>query len=202
MCGLLGLVEAKRRHRGVHVCQRNVLVEREFKDQTLTLAVLGQQCQTEFFRLLTGFDGNRLTLYLDLTAREWVCTEDGTHQLGTARTHQSVETGDLTCTSVERNALQRVALPDVGDFEQLFTRLYVNLGIIVGHFTSNHHGYHLIDGDVLDVYGVDVLAIAEDGQTIADLHNFFQSVGDVNDCYALLFQSVDNLEQAGNLLFG
>ena len=154
-----------------------------------------------FLRLLTGFDGNRLTLYLDLTARERVCTEDGTHRLGTARTHQSIETGNLTCTSVERNALQRVALPDVGNFEQLLARLYVNLRVIVGHFTANHHGYHLIDGDVLNVYRIDVLAIAEDGQTIANLHNFFQSVGDVNDCYALLFQSVDDLEQAGNFLF-
>ena len=47
--GFLGLVEAERRHRGVHVRQRNVLVEREFEDKALTLAVLGQQCQTELF---------------------------------------------------------------------------------------------------------------------------------------------------------
>ena len=145
---------------------------------------------------------HRLALDLDFAAVVGICAEDRAHQLGTSRAHQAVEAGDLARTGVERQILKRAALVEVVYFEQDFAWRDLGLGIVVGQFAADHHRDHLVDRDVLDVDGVNVLAVTEDREAVADLHNFFQTVGDVNDGDAFVFQFADDVEQGVDLFFG
>ena len=75
------------------------------------------------------------------------------------------------------------------------------LGIEVVQRPAHHGGDQGILRHVADVLGDDVFAVAHDGNTVAELKEFFQLVRDKQDGHALGLQAPDGFHQLCDLLF-
>ena len=73
-----------------------------------------------------------------------------------------------------------------------FALRLVDGGVVIGDFPAHHGIHHLIRGNFAHLGGGDGLAVAEDGQTIADFLDFLQLVGHKQRRDALSFQVSDN----------
>ena len=67
---------------------------------------------------------------------------------------------------------------------------------------AQHHLNQLLFVDVPDLRLTDDLTVPQDDDVVADLEDFIQEVGDVEDDVALLTQLADHLEQHGDLVVG
>jgi len=86
--------------------------------------------------------------------------------------------------------------------EDFLTDGDITLGITFANLAADHHPDHIVHGDILNVLGIDVLAVTQDGDAVAQTEDFFHSVGDIHDGDALLAQGLDDREQTFGLGFG
>ena len=69
--------------------------------------------------------------------------------------------------------------------QDLFPRLLAFDIIDIGHFPSNHHPYEGILGDFANGFCIHIGAILEHGHAVADIHDFLQTMGNIDDTDAI-----------------
>ena len=70
------------------------------------------------------------------------------------------------------------------------------------HRTADHHAAQFRLGGVPGLHGAHVLALAQHGHAVGDLHDLVQLVGDEQDALALLGEAAHDVHQFLNLLGG
>ncbi len=179
--------------------------------QAQLLAVLGDVGDAQVDRLLDGLRGDLLAVQhhrpgvVDAVA----AAEDGTRQLGAPGTHQARETDDLPRTDVERGVLGdhpaghvRVLDIPVAHLQQHLAGVGLVVGVAVLDRAADHRANDAVlvhlTGD--HVVGLHRLAVADDGDGIADRSDLVELVGDHDLGDALGLQAAHQVEQVGRVV--
>ena len=84
--------------------------------------------------------------------------------------------------------------------QQLFAVLARAGTVLIDDIPADHVADQLVFGRPCDIQRCNILSVAHDGGRIADLEDFLQTVGDIDDRYALPLQCPDDLHQNLGLL--
>src|SRR5690606_14684826 len=122
---------------------------------------------------------DRTSLDLDAARVDGIESEDRAGDLGAAGAHEAGKAHDLVRSHREGDVLELTGAADAVHCEHFLRRSQVQLREHLAQVASHHEPDHLIGSDPLDVLGLDVAAIPEDRDAVADLHDLLQTVADV-----------------------
>ena len=91
---------------------------------------------------------------------------------------------------------------EVFDFENNVSDLGRLLRVDLCHFPADHHFDDLLDIRFRRGHGLDMLAVADDGNVVRHAEDFLHLVADVDHCNALVAQLIDLLDQELDLVGG
>ena len=129
----------------------------------------------------------------DLAFPIGIDAEQGPDQLGAASAHQAIKAKYLTLSQVKANVVNTRSIYMIGFKEYLaYIRLMGRINIL--DLASDHHFNQFIIGQFIRIPGGNVLAIAEDRDSIADGINFVKFVGYKHDGNAFVFQPPHNIQ--------
>ena len=114
------------------------------------------------------------------------------HQFRTSRAHQTGKAQDLTFAEFDVDVRETVA-GEILRTQNHFLRTGRFLGICLGQLTANHEADKILLIRILHIHSGDVLAVAENGDPVADLKEFLKTVGYVdngNPCGLQLFHDL------------
>ena len=130
------------------------------EEQSLVPAVFRDEAHARRNGVSGRADAPLLSVDVNLAADHWVHAEDHPHGLRSARADQAVEAQHLAPMGLEADALDPgIVIYNVLDLQGHFPDGVRPLGVLLGQLPANHHGDHLILGDVADVPFADVAAI-------------------------------------------
>ena len=122
------------------------------------------------------------------------------HQLRAPGAHQAVDAQYLAAVQREGNVVHRVAAAQPGqlvvdDFQHRLRRARIGLFFDGELCVADHALNDPVDLNVPDESRVDPAAVAQNGHPVANAHDLFQTMGNVDDGYALRAQIFDQLEE-------
>ena len=137
-----------------------------------------------------------LALDLDGAAVDRVCAEDRAHGLGTACADQTCKAEDLSAVCFEGYILQHAGLLQMLDLEHRLSALYADfLRELVVQRTAYHRGDQGVVVPAADVARLDVLAVTDNRNAVAELEQLFEFMGYKDDADAACLQFTAGLHQ-------
>ena len=124
------------------------------------------------------------------------------HQLRAPCAHQSGKAQNLAFVQLEGDVFHAVAAELVHLQHYLRAGSYILHGVILRKGAAHHQLDKALLVGILNVQGVDILAVPQDGDPVADFEQLLQPVGDVNYRHALTLQISDHIEEPPLLLHG
>ncbi len=137
---------------------------------------------------------DRLAVEQQLAVFVRIESEYGAEQFASACADQTGEADDLACVDVERDVLETAA-GEVLDPKNRITDRRRGFRELVGDLSTNHLFDDAVLVDLVDAAAVNILAVTEDRDFVADLKDLVHLVGDVDDADALLLQAADVFKQ-------
>ena len=130
--------------------------------------------------------------------------EERLHNVGALGTHQPGNAQNLAPTQVEGHILdgRLVTGRQPPNLQHDLGRLVGLLREALAQFTTDHHLDDIIEGQTRDRSRVDPLAVAQDGDLIADAEDLVHLVRDVDDPAAAILQLLNDAEEMVDLLLG
>ena len=127
--------------------------------------------------------------------------EQGLHDVGTLRAHQTGDTENFALMQVKGDIANGglAQRGEIAHLEDHFSRGVFSIRKALVERTPDHHGDDLVHIQPFQRLGGDPLAVAKDGNFIAQLENLFHFVRDIDDTAAAIFQLADDLEQMVDL---
>lgn len=191
------------RHRGQH----DVLAHREAGDDAFGLAVLGQQADAGPDGTGGGEPAQGASADPDLTGVQAQRTGQGLRGLAAAGAEEPTETEHLTGVQRQGYVVELVVAGESGRGEHRGARGVVALGAEageagaadLGHVAAEHHRDELHAVEVGEVAGVDVAAVAEHGDAVADPVELIHAVADVEHRDPACAQVLDDPEEGLDL---
>src|SRR5699024_1989899 len=156
----------------VEVCKFDVLRDALVEQQTLGLAVLGDETDARVNGVAGVVNLDLGTVDKDFTFHNRQIAEDGLHDLGASGTHQTADTQYLTGVYREINAVEERFVRQIFHAQHFITDGQVTLREALADGTADHHLNDIVHRDVLDVAGVDVLTVTQDGDAVAQCKDF------------------------------
>ena len=122
------------------------------------------------------------------------------HQLRAPGAHQAVDAQHLAAVQREGNVIHRVAAAQPGqlvvdDFQHRLRRARIGLFFDGELCVADHALNDPVDLNVPDESRVDPATVTQNGHPVANAHDLFQTMGNVDDGYALRAQILDQLEE-------
>ena len=151
--------------------------------QTLALPVLGQQGDARRDGLLGVLDMDLFALDVDFAAVDGVRAEHGPDGLRPSRAHQAAETQNLSAVSLKADVPQHAADGEVFHLQHALALGAELLGEQVVQRPAHHGGDQGVVGPVLNVPGLDKLAVPNDGHPVAELEELLQLVRNKEDAH-------------------
>ena len=121
------------------------------------------------------------------------------HQLGASGANQTAEAQDLSLTQLDVDILQAVAGEMLGA-EDHFVAAGRLGGIGLGQLTAYHQTDEALLVCLVNAYSGNILAVTEDGDSITNFKQLFQTMRYIDDGNAFRLQFADDLKQALLLL--
>ena len=122
--------------------------------------------------------------------------EAGAAEVGLARAHEPGEAHHLAAPHVDRDVVHEVLGGDeVLDLQQGLGRVALDVRKDLVDDAAGHQLHELLVGGFLDGDRVDVHAVAQHGDAVADPLDLVHAVGDVDDADAFGLDLLDQLEQ-------
>ena len=116
-------------------------------------------------------------------------TKQGFHNVGTLCPHQTGNPQDFAFVQVEGDIAdgRLTQRGEIAHFKNHFTRLvlFVREALVEG--AANHHGDDLVHIQTFQRLRGNPLAVAQDGNLIAQLEDLFHFVGDIHNAAAAIF---------------
>ena len=138
----------------------------------------------------------------DLAAVGGDITKDAVHNLRASRAHQAGNAQHLARFHGEGDVLKQAVFGQMLDFQHRVADVAVPGRIALADVPANHHADNVIDIRLSDGLRCNEAAVAQDGDTVAELKNLFQPVGDIDNGDALAPQIPRHPEQNLRLLGG
>lgn len=190
-------------HRGEH----DVLADGEAGDDALGLAVLGEHADARADGRGRGGAAEALAVDGDLAAVQGQRAGQRLRGLAAAGAQQSAESQHLTGVQLDGYVVQLVAAVEAGGGEDGGAGCVVSFGgeageavaPDLGHVAAEHHRDQLHVFQRGQFAGVDVAAVAQDGDPVADAVELVHAVADVEDGDALAAQVLDDPEEGLDL---
>jgi len=179
--------------------QGEVLAAAHLQNQTLVLAIFGNQCDSTAHGRAHVSKSQRLGFEDDGSGGAAIEAEDGRGDLATAGADEAGESDDFAGLNVEAHVVKLA-----GRGEMFHGKNHVAGGFVevVGEIgfdaAADHHADDGIRIGVGAVEGSGAFSVAEDGDAIAEPKDFGEAVGDVNHGDAARFQTADQ----GKEVFG
>ena len=142
-----------------------------------------------------------LAAHIHLARFDAVDAEHGARQLRAPRADQTRDAEHLARTDGEADVAQQTAV-EVLDLQDRIAGGGGDLGVFLTHFTADHHGdeplaVHLADGE-----RIDMLAVTQDGNIVAEVEHLVQTVRNIDDGDALFAKLLDDAEHDLQLAVG
>ena len=151
-------------------------------------------------RLTRGLDMYFLALDLDGAAVDRICAENRAHDLGTACAYQTGKAQNLSAVCLEGYIVQHAGLNNVVNLQHRLLGLGAEfLRELVVQRAAYHCGDQRVIVPAADVAGFNVLTVTDNGNTVAQLEQFFQLMGYKDDADAACLQITAGLHQLLNL---
>ena len=136
-----------------------------------------------------------------LAAVERISAEDRAHGLGTAGAYQAGEAEDLSAVCLEADVVEHAAFFQVLGLEEALALGAEFLRELVLQRTANHACNQVVVVRIADVFRPNILAVANDGNAVAQLEQLFQLVRYKDDADTAIAQLAAGFHQLLNLFF-
>ena len=186
--------------------QHEVLLERIVEHETVLVAILGNMAHASERALTDGSVGDVLAAERDLAAGRLFETGERVDKLALAVAVDTGDADDLAAPGSKGNAFHGIVFVQLrrhGEVFNLQHRLAGLGGRLVHHElhrAADHHAGELFLRRLARVDGADVLALAQNGHAVGDLHDLVELVGDKEDALALFRQPAHDLHELFDLL--
>ena len=157
--------------------------------------VLGDKTDSAAHGVTRGLVVDLFPFDQDLACGARHISENGLHDLSTSGSHQARYAQDFTGPHAEIHVLENAGAVQVLYLKDHITHLYITLRITFADLTADHHLDDFSHIGLGNQACPDVLAVTEDGNSVAEFEDFFHSVGDINDGNAFLLKGADDLEK-------
>ena len=190
-------------HDRLEVRHAQVPFEGVFQQQALLAAVLGHKTDARTDRLAGCFDRDLFAQHLDLAGVLRVRAEQAAHELRAPRADQTVQAEDLALVDLQIDVLIEFAVAEVRRAQRDLL-LHVRMVAVAEevNVAADHHGHQLVVRRVLHGARADIVAVAEDGDLVAQRKDLLHSVADVDDGDAPRAQVADQGEKDLHLAVG
>ena len=165
------------------------------KSQPVPLSVLCRITDPMFYGLDHGIDLHRLSLQAQFHMVCPVSSENTPHQFGTPCSHQTGNAQYLPFSHIEITGVYLVPPAHIPGLQRHLPQGPHIFGVFVLQGASHDHVHQLIHGDISQVPGPYVLAIADNGDPLTDLVHLSHPVGDVDHAHSLFLQPAYNPKQ-------
>ena len=178
------------------VRQTEVFADRLAEDESLCLAIFGQQANALPNGIPRVVDGERLAVESNAAAVGSVGAEKQSRRLGATGSDEPCQAKHLASPNLERHILHPLTAIEGFDDQAGLAGRGVAFRKLLVETAADHQFDHLLAGEALDGARVDVLAVPQEGDAVGDLKNLIEPVADINDPDTLRFQFVDHPEQS------
>ena len=138
---------------------------------------------------------NLFALQIDIAAQALFHGRQGAHHFAASRADQTGKAEDLALVQGEINILEVLAVAEILHAQQLFVSVKVTDVVDIRGGAADHHLDQRILRHVLNGHRIDVGAVLQDGHAVADLHDLFETMADIDDADALALQLSDEAEE-------
>ncbi len=189
----------------VETCQCQIAGNRQNLYQSFALAIFRYQGKA------TPDAPGRIALFhflaidIDMASGMPMLAHHTFEKLGTPGTHKAINAQNFACTHSQGDVINCkpagcTRQGDVFSAKPLCTDLVGHrLGKILG-IGTDHRTHDPLRIDIFDLFLAGDFSVAQNRDVIANPHQFFETMRNIDDCHALLFQLGDYLEQ--NVDFG
>ena len=162
------------------------------QDETLELAVLGDQPDAEILGMPGVANGRGLAAQKDLVSARLVSAVDGPDDLGAARANEADKAQDLALVKLERDVVELVSV-DGTDLHHDLTHAMGPGGVLVLNRAAHHLGDQLVARELGHGLGVHHPSVPHHAHHVAKLEDLVELVADVDDRDPLLLELADDL---------
>ena len=120
----------------------------------------------------------------------FIYTKNCPHDFTSSGTYQTEETKNLSFSKRETYICKFITA-QMFHTKKLFARLLAFNIIYVNHGSSNHLGNQIVLIHLFNILCFHIASIFHNGYAVTDLHNFFQSVGNIDYADTTFFQFSD-----------
>ena len=180
----------------------DVLADGERPDDAVALAVLGQVGDALLHGVERLGDLDVLAGLLDGAAGDVVGAEDGAHALGATGAEKTGEARDLALLDVEVEGVDGGVALEAGRLVDHLVGVGAGVGLVVAldvghvvHLLAEHGGDEVDARHLLDLVLADQLAVAHDGDAVADLIDLVEEVRDEDDADAAVLELAHHAEE-------
>ena len=128
-------------------------------------------------------------------------TEKNSHRFRSSRAHKTRNAQNFTATYINVIHMQLITTANIICFKDYIADLSSIFRINISDFTPDHQTDNRIGVCILIIHGFDMLPITNYSNAISNLLKFFQTMRNIDDSYAILFQLMNNSKQVYNFIF-
>ena len=173
----------------------DVFCYRKIRDNALQLAILRNEDDSLFHRIMWGMNRKLAAFEINLATFHMIGTDNGSHQFGSTRTNKAGKAEDLTLSKCKGGRLHIIG-GYIFHFEKHIADFLITIetAVDVTEITTDHHLDHLGLWRFLRHNGINIMAILKNRYFIGDFLDFVHAMGYINDDLILCLQLSDDLK--------